>query len=144
MSNRRASKIAHPKNFVRVEINLPSTEGALELCLPSGYVKVSVAPQQLFRFISNKLFRFRKGILYNLRHQNTFSMPSINAVFHDMDNVSFLGLENLNLCNLTTNNYPLLLVLKEKLRNGNLINVHVRAVKYTSKMLFFLPRYSFD
>ena len=71
-------------------------------------------------------------------------MPSINAVFHDMDNVSFLGLENLNLCNLTTNNYPLLLVLKEKLRNGNLINVHVRAVKYTSKMLFFFPRYSFD
>ena len=78
--------------------------------------------------IMNEVFKLRNTPRYNLRHTWQFSTDPIHSVYNATESASYLGPK--------TSKYPLklkirtpLMVLGNKLKNGNLLSVHVEFVR---------------
>ena len=79
--------------------------------------------------IMNEVSKLRNSLHYNLRHTLHFSTDPIHSVYNRTESTSYLGPKIWEQIPAEIKNKDSLMVLRKKLKNGNLLSVHVEFVR---------------
>ena len=82
--------------------------------------------------IMNEVFKLRNTPHYNLRHTSHFSTGLIHGAYNGTESASYLGPKIWEQIPVEIKNKDSLDVLRKKLKNGNLLSVHVEFVRLTN------------
>ena len=77
----------------------------------------------------NEVFKLRNTLHHNLRRTSHFSTDPIHSVYNGTESTSYLGPKIWEQIPVKIKNKDSLMVLRKKLKNGNLLSVHVEFVK---------------
>ena len=82
--------------------------------------------------IINEVFKLRNTPYYNLRHISHFFIDPIHSVYNGTESASYLRPKIWEQIPVEIKNKDSLDVLRKKLKNGNLLSVHVEFVRLTN------------
>ena len=82
--------------------------------------------------IINEVFKLRNTPHYNLRHISHFFIDPIHSVYNGTESASYLRPKIWEQIPVEIKNKDSLDVLRKKLKNGNLLSVHVEFVRLTN------------
>ena len=77
----------------------------------------------------NEVFKLRNTLHHNLRHTSHFSTDPIHSVYNGTESASYLGPKIWEQIPVEIKNKDSRDILRKKLKNGNLLSVHVEFVR---------------
>ena len=82
--------------------------------------------------IMNEVFKLRNTPHYNLRHTSHFSTGLIHGAYNGTESASYLGPKIWEQIPVEIKNKDSRDILRKKLKNGNLLSVHVEFARLTN------------